>query len=169
MPLNRPFEWAGRVSFAAAGLLLIAGLWTFTFQAVEGELEFAEYRSQVPAVGALWPVRGRIRGASDVTMNQVGRYLDVSYRYRVDDEPRYASRIGMGVTTWTMWPFGRMPWQQRMDRGQSLRVYYSQQLPSVAVLHRGFDVLLVSGLTLVGWGLRRFSRWLRTPLRTAQS
>jgi len=78
----------------------------------------------------------------------------------VDENRLKGTRIGMGLAPWTLSPLGPMRWERHARPGATLTVYYAPGQPSVSVLHRGFDVVSIAVLVLVGIALLKFSAWL---------
>jgi len=151
--VKRPFRWAGRLTLAAAAVLLAAGLWTFTFVPAEGRLEHMASRSSLAS--------GAYRGIPFTPGNPTHlESLDVAYRYRVDGAEFLGRRIGMGFLPGTLWPFGPMKWETRAAADWPVTVWHWPARPQIAVLHRGPDIVVIAMFVIIGWGLIRFSAWM---------
>lgn len=158
------FRWIGTLCLAVAAVFAWAGLWTFTFVPVEGEIERLEVVETLASGG--YPGVPRVNHSSSFFDD-----VEVEYRYRVDGKTYRAERVGMGPWPWSLSPFGQMAWERRASADWPAVVYHSPRWPEVAVLHRGIDPVVVAALTFMGLALRRFSRWMETAARadTARS
>lgn len=148
----------GSLCLAAAAAFAAAGLWTFTFVPIEGEIERIEAVERMAS-----------GGYSGVPLVNSGPShfgdVDVEYRYRVGETSYRAERIGMGLWPWSLSPFEEMEWERRAAADWPVIVYHSNRWPEVAVLHRGIDPVVISVLVVIGLGIRRFSRWMETAAR----
>ena len=150
---RRPFRFIGMLFLAAALLLVLLGAWTFTFTETRGELIELEDTGRM--------MSGGYSGIPFVNSGPTHTSsVAVSYRYRVDENRLKGTRIGMGLAPWTLSPLAPMRWERYARPGATLTVYYAPGRPSVSVLHRGFDVVSIAVLVLVGIALLKFSAWL---------
>lgn len=150
---RRPFRFLGMLFLTAALLLVLLGAWTFTFTKTRGEMIEIEDTGMMMSGG--YSGIPFVHGQSTHTST-----LAVTYRYRVEGKPMTATRIGMGLAPWTLWPFGPMRWERQARSGAELTVYHATGLPGVSVLHRGIDVVSIVILAAVGILLLTFSAWL---------
>ena len=154
--MTRPiFAWTGLLCIALAFGLVVLGLWTFFFEAVEGQVEHMEPRKTL-ASGS-YPGIPFARRSSATYVDGV----HVVYRYRVDGRDYHGTRIGMGLWPWSLSPFSKMQWEQRAAAGWPVIVYHAPGRPRIAVLHRGIDPVVTLALLLAGFGLLKFSAWMR--------
>jgi hypothetical protein len=134
--------------------MLVAGTSTFFFATTTGALLSS---ATVYSGGAAYPVI--TPGAGNGAPIRVPRQ-DVTYEYTVEGVTYRSGWVGMGVASWTLWPLGKMQWEIDASSQNSIRVYYYQLYPQIAVVHRGIDILGLATLLFVGIGLIRFSIWL---------
>ncbi len=150
---KRPFRILGFAFIGTAAALVLLGAWTFTFSKTEGELTSIENAGRM--------MSGGYSGIPFVNSGPTHTSsVAVSYRYRVDENRLKGTRIGMGLAPWTLSPLGPMRWERHARPGATLTVYHAPGRPSISVLHRGFDVVSVAVLALVGIALLKFSAWL---------
>ena len=137
-----------------AALILLFGLWTFTFSSVEGTLIEIEDTDILMSGGYSGTplVHGSPAHSSSVA---------VSYRYRVEGERKEGTRVGMGLVPWTPSPLKPMHWDRFAKQGAPLIVYHAPSWPSISVLHRGLDVISIARLAMIGFWLLKFSAWLQ--------
>ena len=137
------------------------GAWTFTFSEVKGEVIALENAGMMMSSGysGIPFVHNRPSQTTSVA---------VSYSYQVHGERLEGSRIGMGLAPWTLSPLGPMRWERYARPGEAITVYHSPGQPSISVLHRGFDVVSIAVLALVGIALLKFSGWLQRHERPQQ-
>lgn len=151
MYLHRIARIVGSVLSLAAGVLIAAGLFSYTFVATDGEL-IENSKSRVRSVGAY--ITGRTVGSRRPATVEVIRPC---YRYRVGDDAHEGCRIGFGLSHLTLAPFRREPWES-LQANDPVRVYYFAPYPGMAVLTRGPDWLVTLALGLAAAALFAFSR-----------
>lgn len=152
--IQRPFRVLGLVFTGSAGLLLLLGVWTFTFLETEGEVIALDHTGMM--------MSGGYSGIPFVhNRPSHTKSLAVTYGYRVEGHSFKGTRIGMGLAAWTLSPLGPMKWERKARRGAELTIYHANGLPSVSVLHRGIDVVSIAILALVGFALLKFSGWIQ--------
>jgi hypothetical protein len=122
----------------AAAVLLLAGLWTYTFDVTDGTLLKNEHR-RIRPVGEYPTAKGSRLRRIPV------EHIEACYRYHVGDSDLESCRIGAGVSHLTLSPLREESWE-RLRKGERVRVFYSSGRPAIAVLHRGPDWIMVLGL-----------------------
>ena len=151
--MKKPFRTFGYLSYLAAAFFVLIGLWTFTFDKTSGSI-VQQTNLTTRAVGAF----PGVPYVSD--SGHPAPQLFVTYSYTALGTSYISHNIGMGIRHWTLWPFGRMSWEQNASFGQPVDVYFYRNAPHISVLHRGFDVIAVLGFMLSGWGMVTFSKWI---------
>ena len=151
--MKKPFRTLGYIAFLFASFFLLMGLWTFSFDSTQGKI-LAHETLDTKAIGG-FPGIPHVPDSGSSTPQ-----MFVTYQYEVEEKTYKSHTIGMGIRHWTLWPFGKMRWEKAAEFGRPLVVYYSTSFHSISVLHKGFDVLVVIFLSVSGWSLVRFSRWL---------
>ena len=152
--MKKPFYIFGVFVLTVAVITLILGLWTYTFKSVGGTL-IKNYKSNKSTVSG-YPVPF----ARDRWRNTPGRVIE--YYYRVEDKAFYGDRIGMGFSYWTLSPFKILEWEGSMKGDYILPVYYSSHYPSISVLYRGPDWVMIIILVIIGSSSLRLSLWLNS-------
>ena len=147
-------RWAGGAFAVAAMSFLLAGLWTYTFNATVGTVLTNE--------------RKRIRPVGDYSHSRGIRFwkktvegIDICYEYNADGRVHESCHIGVGISHLTLSPLAREPWEDGQP-GNEVLVYFSDSRPSFAVLHRGPDWIAVIGLAAISPFFFLLARRLRS-------
>ena len=147
--MKRPFKLLGNLSLVVFFALCLAGVWTYTFEATDGTL--VSYRKGENIVGS----------SNKFTYNDWDAYPTfVGYTYSIGGVAYKGNSIGMGLRPWTLSPLSEMQWEKDMVNGNKITVYYFERDPTIALLHRGPDILMCVVSLFIGLSFRWFSNWM---------
>ena len=134
-------RYVGYAFFFLGLLLFCLGLWTYAFVPTDANIH--HFQAGSPSTSG----SGR-NMRSHIPPDQL------RYSYAVNGKRLESDRVGMGFRIWTLSPLGKMDWEIALASNQPMRAYYSSVFPTLAVLHRGFDIVGTFVFLFIGYGLQ---------------